>query len=54
MEFLFQYDAHFVYVQGEQNSVADTLSRRPEDITPRTSLQAEENAQQPYSTSLTE
>jgi RNase H-like domain found in reverse transcriptase len=26
MEFLSQYDAHLVYVQGEQNCVADALS----------------------------
>jgi hypothetical protein len=26
MEFLSQYDTHFVYVQGEQNCIADTLS----------------------------
>jgi RNase H-like domain found in reverse transcriptase/Integrase zinc binding domain len=54
MEFLSQYDAHFVYVQGEQNSVADALSHRPEDSTPQTSLQAKKNTQQPYSTSLTD
>lgn len=52
MEFLSQYDAHFVYVQGERNSVADALSRRPEDVL--TSLEAEKDAQQPYSTSLTD
>ena len=52
MEFLSQYDAHFVYVRGEQNSVADALSRRPLDNIP--SLVAEKGAQQPYSTSLTD
>jgi hypothetical protein len=54
MEFLSQYDAHFVYVQGERNSVADALSHRPEDSTSQTSLQAKNNAQPPYSTSLTD
>ena len=52
MEFLSQYDAHFVYVRGERNSVADALSRRPLDDIP--SLMAEERSQQPYSTSLTD
>jgi hypothetical protein len=54
VEFLSQYNTYFVYVQGKQNSVADALSCRPEDSTPQTSLQAKENAQQPYSTSLTD
>ena len=51
MEFLSQYDAHFVYVQGERNCVADALSRRPIGNASLTSLQAEERAHQPYSPS---
>ncbi|KAF9547924.1 hypothetical protein CPC08DRAFT_593041, partial [Agrocybe pediades] len=31
MEFLSQFDVKFVYVKGEDNSVADALSRMPSD-----------------------
>jgi hypothetical protein len=49
MEFLSQYDAHFVYVKGERNSVADSLSRRPTNST-----EAEKGATQPYPSSLSD
>jgi hypothetical protein len=32
MEFLSQYDAQFVYVRGDRNSVADALSRCPTSV----------------------
>ena len=38
MEFLSQYNARFVYVKGNNNSVADALSRLPQDLT---SIEAE-------------
>lgn len=51
MEFLSQFDGHFVYVRGDRNSVADALSRRPQEVT---SAEAEQHAQQPYHSSLTD
>lgn len=45
MEFLSQYDARFVYIKGDRNSVADALSRRPCGTT---SAEAEKGARQPY------
>ena len=45
MEFLLQYDAHFVYVKGELNTVADALSRPPIDSS---SLKAEKHTTHPY------
>ena len=51
MEFLSQFDAHFIYVQGDCNSVADALSRRPMDTS---SAIAEQKAQQPYQSSLSD
>jgi hypothetical protein len=46
MEFLSQYDGKIVYIKGEDNSVADALSRIPPDITNTTSTSedAEKNA----------
>ena len=54
MEFLSQYDAHFVYIQGVRNSVADALSRRPTEDSCFNSALAEKGAHQPYSVSLTD
>jgi hypothetical protein len=54
MEFLSQYDAHFVYVQGDRNLVADALSCCPANKALLTSLEAEQRAQQPYSTFFTD
>lgn len=49
IEVLSQYDAHFVYVKGEHDSVANALSRQPIDST---STEAERNVTQPYPASL--
>ena len=54
MEFLSQYDACLVYVQGEWNLVVDPLSQQPVGEHSMTSLEAEKMAHQPYSTSLTD
>src|SRR5277367_3971181 len=54
MEFLSQYETHFIYIQGDRNTVADALSRRPNDEEKLSSLQAEQKAQQPYFTPSTE
>jgi len=32
MEFMSQYDAKIVYVKGEDNTIADTLSRLPAEV----------------------
>jgi hypothetical protein len=49
MEFLSQYDAQFVYVRGDRNSMADALSRRPTDFC---SADAKQGASRPYPASL--
>jgi hypothetical protein len=51
MEFLSQYDAHFIYVQGDCNSVADALFQQPVGTSGIMSKQAEKKAHQPYSSS---
>jgi hypothetical protein len=48
MEFLLQYDAHLVYVQGEQNCVADALSRQPTNEDTLTSLEEKINLTQSH------
>ena len=47
MEFLSQYDGKIVYVKGDDNSVADALSRLPEDLldTSDSSLAADKSSQ---------
>ena len=49
MELLSQYDAHFIYIKGERNTVANSLSRRPINST---SSKAEKHATQPYPASF--
>src|ERR1700678_656946 len=51
MEFLSQYNAQFVYVRGDRNSVADALSRRPPEFC---SAEAEKKASRPYPASLSD
>ena len=51
MEFLSQYDAQFVYVRGDRNSIVDALPRRPFDFC---SAEAEKKASWPYPASLSD
>ena len=53
MEELSQYDCKFVYVKGEDNCVADALSRYPWETVP-TSSQANVSACHPYISSVPE
>ena len=46
MEFLSQYDAKIIYIKGDDNTVADTLSHLPYKST---SEEAEQSTQHPYS-----
>ena len=46
MELMSQYDAKIIYIKGEDNTVADTLSRLPCESTEE---YAEQNAKHPYS-----
>ena len=49
MEFLSQYDGKIVYVKGENNSVADALSRLPDDlIDVFSSSELAENSSKPF------
>ena len=45
MEFMSQFDAKVVYIKGEDNTVADALSRLP---SPQTLVDSENTAQHPY------
>ena len=50
MEFLSQYDGKIVYVKGNNNSVADALSRLPDDLLEtNTSSQAADHSSRPIS-----
>ena len=46
MEFLSQYDAKIIYIKGDDNTVADALSRLPHNST---SEEAEQSTRHPYS-----
>ena len=47
MEFLSQYDSKIVYVKGEDNMVADALSRLPELVTTSTTSSQADMATSP-------
>jgi hypothetical protein len=48
MEFMSQYDACIVYVKGEDNTVTDTLSRKPKNTSVNIMVDAERRAKNTY------